>query len=289
MSERQYPELYALVDEANAGEAYLATMSALYDPAVVKDVRRDESDFYRRIDIDVAGSSLEEVLAVKREAFRRGGSSTRIPILIRSQNWAIDVILGVGRFLDSGGRLSGLMSVQESDLMPDVVFFAESRGDLSILVRAAILGRIGQEHLDQVFLAMCAPDAHSRVKMGVYNMLDKYYENLSPGTNGWYAALEMAATYHRNHEVARDLAFSWLHLHDGRAVDSVVDLSLDELITRVEAAPVGASIGISSRTEHVVKHGVDQGNACTIAEDQVTALNWSIGPRLRYPEDDELT
>ncbi len=291
MSERQYPELYALVDEANAGEAYLAMLSALYDPVALKHegARRDESDFYRRIDVDVAGSSLEEVLAVKREAFRRGGSSTRIPILIRSQNWIIDVILGVKRFHDSGGRQRGLLSVQESDLMPYVVFFAESCGDLSVPVRAAILGRIGQEQLDQVFLAMCAPDAHSRVKMGVYNMLDKFYENLSPGTGGWYAALEMAATYHGSHEVARDLAFSWLGLHDGHPLDTVVDLSLDELITRVEAAPVGASIGISSRTEHVVTHGVDWSNACIIAQPQAAELNWCIGPRERYPEDHELT
>ncbi len=291
MSDRQYPELYALVDEANADEAYLATLSALYDPAVVNGSERDrrENDCRNAIDVTNAGSSLEEVLAAKREALRLGYAATRLPIRAKSQNFLVDVIFGVGRFRDSGGKQRGLLSVGESDLLPYVTFFAEPCGDLSIPVSAAIVGRIGQAHMEQVFLAMCAPDTHSRVKTGAYNMLDKFYENLSEGTRGWYAALEMAATYHGSHEVARDLAFSWLALHDGRPTDSVADLSLDELIACVEAAPVGASIGISSRTEHVVAHGVDLWTSCTIPRDQQTEFNWCVSPRPRYPEDDELT
>jgi hypothetical protein len=173
--------------------------------------------------------------------------------------------------------------------MPKYVAVPDLQPDLSIPVSAALLGRLGQEHMDRIFLAMCAPDAHSRVKMGVYNMLDKFYESYAVGSHGWRAPLEMAATYHGNHQVARDLAFSWLDLHDGCLIESVVDLSLDELITRVEAAPRGTSIGISSRTEHVVEHSVDETKAAPLDPEQRTPLNCYLGPRPRYPEDHELT
>jgi hypothetical protein len=294
MSMRQEPEFYALVDEPNAGEAYLATLSALYDPVVANDPKRHRFEF----DVAREGSSLEEVLAVKRETLCCGYAGTRIPFLTRSQRYLLDVILGIERVRDGEGSRSSQLSVRNTDIMhqdfivPSDFYDAAARDELSVPVSAAILGHIWQGHLDQVFLAMCAPDAQSRVKMGVYNVLDKLYgidlEN-GIGSIGWHAAVEMAATYHGNHEVARDLAFSWLHLHDGRAIDSVVHLSLDDLITRVEAVPRGTSIGIASRTEHVVKHGFEQSNACTLAKDQVTAMNWSVGPRVRYPEDDELT
>ncbi len=282
---RQEPQFYALVDETNADEAYLATLSALYDPVVVNDPRRHRFEF----DVTTEGSSLEEVLAVKREALRRGYAGTLIPFRTRSQAVTLDVTVGIERVKSvqgSGGRSSSLLSVDDADIMPK----GFGSDEFSIPVGAAILGRIWQEHMDHVFLAMCAPDAHSRVKMGVYTMLDKFYglDMDAIGTCGWQAALEMAATYHGNHEVARDLAFSWIDLHEHRPIDSVVHLSLDELIARIEAVPAGTSIGISSQAEDVVKHGLDESNACTVDFDQRTALN-CVSPRPRYPEDDELT
>jgi hypothetical protein len=288
MSMRQEPEFYALVDEANADEAYLATLSALYDPLVVNDPRRHRFEF----EVTTEGSSLEEVLAVKREALRQGHSGTRIPFRTRSRRILLDVVLTVGRVRNDDAARGCLLSVQETDILPKGMDIPEFYHELPIPVGAAVLGHVWQDHLDRIFLAMCAPDACSRVKMGVYNVLDKLYgidlEN-GIGSIGWHAAVEMAATYHGNHEVARDLAFSWLHLHDGQAIDSVVHSSLDDLIMRVEAAPVGTSIGIASTNEHVVKHMFAQSEACTLAEDKTTHMNWSVGPRSRYPEDDELT
>lgn len=289
MSTPQEPELYALVDETNADEAYLATLSALYDPVVVNSPNRRRE----RFDITTYGSTLEEVLAVQREALRRGRSGTHMPFLTRSRNGILDIVLSIKRARADGGGRSFLLSVQETDILPqDFYIPASSREKLSIAVEAAMLGHLWQEHLDHIFLAMCAPDEHARVKMGVYNVLDKLYgidlEN-GIGSIGWHAAVEMAATYHGNHEVARDLAFSWLHLHDGQAIDSVVHSSLDDLIMRVEAAPVGTSIGIASTNEHVIKHMFAQSEACTLPKDETTHTNWSVGPRSRYPEDDELT
>ncbi len=291
MSMCQESDLYALVDEADADEAYLASLSALYDPIVVNNPERYRYEF----DVTTEAISLEELLAVKREALRRGYAGTRMPFLTRLQKYILDVTVAIERVKHArggGGSRSCLLSVEEADILPKGLSIPEPYDEVSIPVGAAMLGHVWQEHLDHVFLALCAPDAHSRVKFGVCCVLDKLYGlDLINGiwSIGWHAPLEMAATYHGNHEVARDLAFSWLHLHDGQAIDSVVHLALDELITRIEAAPRGTSIGISSRMEHVVKHSLDQSKACTLAKDEVTAINWSVGPRSRYPEDDELT
>lgn len=290
MSMRQEPEFYALVDEANADEAYLATLSALYDPVVVNDPERFRLEF----DVVTVGSSLEELLAVKRKDLGRGYSGTRIPFLTRLQRYFLDVTVAIARVKDARGSdrsRNCLLSVEQTDILPKGLNIPRGYGDVSVPVGAAMLGHSWQEHLDRVFLAMCAPDERSRVKMGVYNILDKLYgidlEN-GVGSIGWQAAVEMAATYHGNHEVARDLACSWFDLHEHRSADSYVHLSLDEMIMQVEAAPKGSSVGVSSRLDHVAKHGLDESDACTLEFEQRTALN-CVSARPRYPEDDELT
>lgn len=288
MSMPQELDLYALVHEDNADDAYLASLSALYDPVVVNNPNRRRE----RFDITTYGSTLEEVLAVQRAALRRGRSGTHMPFLTRSYKLLVDVILTIGRVQNGDASRGRLLSVRDTDILPKDFYLPESSWDkLSIPVEAAILGHVWQERLDDIFLAMCAPDAHSRVKMGVYNILDKLYGiDLVNGIGsvGWNAAVEMAATYHGNHEVARDLACSWFHLHEHLAADSYVHLSLDEMIMQVEAAPKGSSIGVSSRLDHVAKHGLDESNACTLEFKQRTALN-CVSSRPRYPEDDELT
>jgi hypothetical protein len=293
MSMRQEPELYALVDEPSAAEAYAATELALFDPAALelKGISGSTSDDPKGAAETSPPRSFEEILAVVRDAFQQGHRVGRNCRLRNSQT----AIFTAGLMCDlpkhrGGGRFS-LLSVGDLDteVMPKYLPVPDLQPDLSISVSAALLGRVGQENMDRIFLAMCAPDANSRVKMGAYNMLDKLYERYIKACGGWLAPLEMAAMYHGNHEVARDLAFSWFHLYRGDTFDSVVHLSLDEVMARVEAAPRGSSIGISSRTEHVVEHGADEWNTVPIALERRTPMNWCLGPRPRYPEDHELT
>jgi hypothetical protein len=193
---------------------------------------------------------------------------------------------------DHGGGGPGcLLSVaqQHCEVMPDWAQIALShQGDLSVRVRAAILGLFGQENVEKVFLGICAPDAHSRVKMGGYNVVDKGYDRLLWSNCAWRAPLEMAATYHGDHLVARDVAISWLYLHDGDPINSVVDLSLDVLTARVEAAPPGATVGISSRAPHVISHAVDESKHAPDSKER-TPLNTLRGPRALAREDDILT
>ncbi len=184
-----------------------------------------------------------------------------------------------------------LLSVDDHDceVMPDWAQIALShQGDLSVPVRAAILGLFGQENVEKVFLGICAPDAHSRVKMGGYNVVDKGYDRLLWSNCAWRAPLEVAATYHGDHLVARDVAISWLYLHDGDRINSVVDLSLDALMARVEAVPPGATVGVSSRACHVISHAVDESKHAPDSK-QRTPLNTLRGPRALAREDDILT
>jgi hypothetical protein len=140
MSMRQEPEFYALVDEANADEAYLATLSALYDPLVVNDPRRHRFEF----EVTTEGSSLEEVLAVKREVLRQGYSGTHIPFRARSRRILLDVTVVVKRVerMRDCGSPSRLLSVEQTDILPKGMNLPESYHELSIPVGAAVLGHV---------------------------------------------------------------------------------------------------------------------------------------------------
>jgi hypothetical protein len=285
MSTREEPELCAWVDESNAEEAFLATLATLYDPAVLKDERM------RGIESQFSIVQLDEKRAVTREAIRRGdGVGARIPILMQSQDWIIDVGITCQFPKDHGGGPGCLLSVRHEhcEMMPQWTQIATSQGDLSVPVQAAILGRFGLENMERVFLGMCAPDGHSRVRTGAYNMLEKHHEMTYQGNDGWRAPLEMAATYHGDHLVARDVAISWLYLHDGNTIASYLDLSLDALITRIEAVPAGTSIGISSCAEDVVKHSHDELIPGPIGHLR-SPINRYCGARKRYDEDNNLT
>ncbi|MBK9260138.1 MAG: hypothetical protein IPM54_09915 [Polyangiaceae bacterium] len=60
----------------------------------------------------------------------------------------------------------------------------------------------------------------------------------------WSAPLTGAASYHADGYPGRDLALSWIHLHDKDPLDLAVGLPMDALRERVEAAPPKSSIWI---------------------------------------------
>ena len=215
MSMRQEPQLYALVDEANADEAYLASLSALYDPVFVHNPKRDRL----RFDPTEEGSSLEEVLQVKRASLRHvGAAGTDIPFLTRSKRIYLEVTLEIERVQRArgdGDNGSRLLNVRDADILPRGFIIPESYDHLTIPVGAALLGHIWQEHMDHVFLAMCAPDAHSRVKRGAYTALDKFYglylAALFPF--GFSSPLSLSSPYHFKKDFSLYLSFSFLYLH----------------------------------------------------------------------------
>ncbi len=60
----------------------------------------------------------------------------------------------------------------------------------------------------------------------------------------WGAPLTGAASYHADGSPGRDLALSWIHLHDKAPLDLAVGWSIDALRERVEGAPPNSSVWI---------------------------------------------
>jgi hypothetical protein len=113
----------------------------------------------------------------------------------------------------------------------------------SVEVEAVILSMQVQDDAEDLLLRFCAPNESKRVTTGCISGHD------------WVAPIEVGATYNADAvEVARDLALSWVHLHDGDRVGRVAGLSLDELAARVEAAPRGARVGVSVDYERSTEH-----------------------------------
>jgi hypothetical protein len=91
-----------------------------------------------------------------------------------------------------------------------------------------------ENDLEALLVRLCAPDSSGRVPTGAC-------------TNGWgwLAPIQMCATYNANaKDVARDLALSWMSLHDKASVSRVAGTPLDELRARVDAAPRGARVEV---------------------------------------------
>jgi hypothetical protein len=109
-------------------------------------------------------------------------------------------------------------------------------------VEAAVAFIQAQEDTESVLLRLCAPGQSKRVVTGC----------LTPGK--WWPPVEVAATYHVDGKVARDLALSWIYIHDGDCIGGIAGLSLEELTARVAAAPPGTQVGVAEKCKHVFAH-----------------------------------
>ncbi|WP_437754038.1 hypothetical protein [Sorangium sp. So ce1389] len=86
--------------------------------------------------------------------------------------------------------------------------------------------------IEDFLLRLCAPDASGRVSTGSCTTAWT-----------WLAPVSMCATYHANaRDIARDLALSWVSLHDQEKVSRIAGLSMAALHARVDAAPAGARV-----------------------------------------------
>jgi hypothetical protein len=293
MSHREEPEFYAWVDEPNASEAYLSTLATAHDPAVLRNwtLSGIELDYEASMGASALARSFEESLPVIREALHCGHRvAAGLPVILSWRKLLPGMLCNFPS--DRGGGHGCVITVNPNgfdDITPNAIESTPSRVDLSVPLSAAILGLQAQELMETVLLTLCAPDAHSRVTTGAYHMFDKFAEMRYQNNDGWRAPLEMAGTYHGDHLVARDVAISWLYLHDGAPIDSVAGLSLDAFMARVEAAPAGSSVGISSQTEHVVKHGHDEWRGMELPLGIRSPVNSYRAPRPRFPEDHDLT
>jgi hypothetical protein len=136
-----------------------------------------------------------------------------------------------------------------------------------------------QRHIEELMLGLCAPDAEKRVTTGTCT-----------GGFYWFAPLENGATYHADGRVARDLALTWVQLHDGDLVGRAARFSLDELAARVEAAPPGATVGVGPSIDRANKHQhLDSDGARTMHARPTRPDSLRSGPRAIFPGDILLT
>ncbi|WP_437564821.1 hypothetical protein [Sorangium sp. So ce542] len=104
---------------------------------------------------------------------------------------------------------------------------------------AAVAYHMVQDDVEDLLLRLCAPDASGRVPTGACT-----------GEEDWLAPVEMCATYNANAtELARDLALSWVSLHDKESVSRIAGMSLEALCARVDAAPCGARVPMKGTRE----------------------------------------
>jgi hypothetical protein len=91
--------------------------------------------------------------------------------------------------------------------------------------------------------------------------------------------------------VARDLALSWIFLHDGDKPNRIAGLSLDALTARVEAAPQGACVGVARNLKRVWEHGRLEHDVTPTPQNQRPphAGILRCGARTRLPNDVDLT
>ncbi|MBK9259484.1 MAG: hypothetical protein IPM54_06560 [Polyangiaceae bacterium] len=125
-------------------------------------------------------------------------------------------------------------------LFPQQIRAARKHRVRQLGVEAAIACHIAMIDMEDILLRICTSDA--AITTGGCR-----------SWSTWEPPLDMGATYHADGYVARDLALSWILLHDKTQSDFNLDLDLglpiDVLRERVAAAPAGATISIPRRGE----------------------------------------
>jgi hypothetical protein len=154
--------------------------------------------------------------------------------------------------LDFGGQLSSDLAIckgatgpieispfDKVELFPRCPAVGVPGSARSIEVESAITSLLFQADVEDLLLRLCEPSAPSRVVTGGCT-----------SRRHWGAPIEMNATYHPvATDIARDLALSWVLLHDRERMELVAGMPLAALHARVDAAPHGARVTVKGRAE----------------------------------------
>jgi hypothetical protein len=223
------PYFYAWCDEADKVDAFAAAVSALALPGTTCALMTTSVMYGDR--------TVDQVIAAVRADFRANNSIyTSFYVMLPSGRGMRFSSHCFGAELERK-RPTGPLNMKpfnQEELFPARLPIALGGGERSVEVEATIAGMLVQPDVEDLLLRFCAPDASKRVPTGG---CAEFW--------GWSAPIELAATYHADAvEVARDLALSWVHLHDGDRVEGAAGMSLAALRERVEAAPHGARVAV---------------------------------------------
>jgi len=274
------PYFYAWCDEMDRVDAFAAALSALATPSChthvnIHSLLRRGSEQWRD------GVSIEEIIALTRTNFDSGSHvAVSFGVTLRSGGGTPAYLYCYGeafahRYPSGPFEVFGDEKYVYGKSM-EVVF---PNGGRSVTAEAVINSMQVQEDTEDVLLRLCAPDEHKRVTTG----------GLSGGL--WFAPVELSGTYHAHaHEIARDIAISWVHFQDGDVLNRASGLSLEALAARVDAAPKGARVGVAPMARRRNEHNVLDREARKVRDTRPPRPDLARkGPRVILPGDDVLT
>ncbi|NUQ76279.1 MAG: hypothetical protein HUU21_22295 [Polyangiaceae bacterium] len=219
-------------------------MTAIMDPERRCDV--EVSTLGVRGEVHRSGISADAAIELVQASFTtKSRVLTWLSAKVSSGNWVAMRLRCCGdsyppRYHSYGPLVADLWAPEQFyGQLVDVVF---PDGKRSRLGEAAMMARQAQADVEDLLLRICIPDESNRVTTGCISL------------EGWYSPIELAGTYNADGNITRDVALSWLHIHDGDRVERVAGLSVDALAERVEAAPKGMRVGVSTTVKHLYEH-----------------------------------
>ncbi|WP_437569024.1 hypothetical protein [Sorangium sp. So ce542] len=228
------PCFFAWCNEAERIDALAAALSALVIP-------EDLISLMMSASISCRTHSIDEVLTMVRAHFG-GLKSAHILSGVSLSDSERDICFGIACYPEESERRDPcgplkLRMCEKWDFFPHEI--AVGGGPRSVEAEAAVACHLVQGDIKDLLLRLCAPDTGGRVPTGACT--DK---------EDWLAPVEMCATYNANAaELARDLALSWVSLHDKESVSRIAGMSLETLHARVDAAPRGARVPMKGGSE----------------------------------------
>jgi hypothetical protein len=239
MSIRTYPppgcHFYAWCDDANRVDAFAAALSALAPGGKVS-LSLPLVTLSERV-------RSEEAIAALRAHFPKSGSAVAsFQVAMRSER-----LLAFSSYCHDEEseivRATGPMKLTPSESgepLPRRLVLAPGTAPRSVETEAAIACMLVEPDVEDLLLRFCTSPHVATGGCAAFS--------------GWKAPVELAATYHADAAtIARDLALSWVHLHDGQPVERVAGLSMGALRSRVETGPVGATIPIATEAHRLAE------------------------------------
>ncbi len=271
------PWFYAWCDEAARVDALAAALSALIAPRWTFGIMLQPLG--RSISYGSA-ASVEEVIAAVRPAFGTGlAADTSFGVRLCSGH-VIDFAVTCADHEFELRCVSEPMCGQATDtrdlLTQQHLEIAVAQGARSVEAEAAVRAMQVQADIEDLLARFCGAAAHTDITTGACSV------------GGWYAPLELCATYHADANVVRDLALSWVHLQDGDVMTRSAGSSLDVLHARIEGAPAGARISVAGDPEQVQRYSLRDQAAAREARHSPVERGQRI-KRVAVPGSAELT
>lgn len=236
------PWLYAWCDETDRVDAFAAALSALIIPGGtcgfhVESIEHPDSTWRWREAVP-----LEEAVKAARAEFTAGTHIFASVGVLLSSGGVIEFVVECNGEKWERRHPSGPLCARPGDrrdLLPWSLRVASGGAARSVETEAAILAIDVQQDIEELMIHLCASDERSRVTIGGWTE-----------SAAWGPPIKGCATYHADAAlVARDLALTWVQLHDGDNMARTAGLPVDALHTRVDTAPRGACVAVEGGAE----------------------------------------